>query len=75
MKSKTFQKKLVLNKKTVTNLNNGEMGDAKGGHLTLNYTCRPCDTIQTCDQICCPTFLCDTDPFTDRCWTVQFCTQ
>ena len=31
MKSKKFEKKLVLNKKTIVNLGNNELGNVKGG--------------------------------------------
>lgn len=31
MKSKNFKKKLVLNKKTIADLNNGQLGLVKGG--------------------------------------------
>ena len=72
MKAKKATKKLVINKETISNLNKGEMGDAKGGTA---YTQDPCDTIMTCRKICCYTALCETDPFTNYCFTVQFCTE
>jgi len=31
MKTKSFSKKLMLNKKTIVNLENGEMNDVQGG--------------------------------------------
>ncbi|MGD2086994.1 MAG: class I lanthipeptide [Candidatus Aminicenantes bacterium] len=51
MKSKTFNKKLVLNKKTNANLKNEEMTPLKGGRETIPHTlciqnpasyCHPC---------------------------------
>lgn len=48
MKPKTFNTKLVLNKKTVANLDNGEMEDIYGGVPPSLYT--------DC-QVSCPTNL------------------
>ncbi len=60
MKAKKFNKKLSLNKKTVANLNNGQMNDVLGGvHKTTTTapfcqfscvdTCRiTCDCTETC---------------------------
>jgi hypothetical protein len=39
MKIKKFSKKLVLNKKTISNLTNKEMQDAYGGYKTWWITC------------------------------------
>lgn len=40
MKTKGFNKKLVLNKKTIANLEEKEMGSARGGQETGNpYIC------------------------------------
>lgn len=64
----------MLNRKTVSNLNNADLSNAKGG-TEDTYTQDPCDTIMTCRRICCYTFFCMTDPNTDWCWTVQFCTE
>ena len=48
MKPKNFNKKLNLNKKTIADLNNGEMNNAHGGI--------PCPVTQTCGGTgCCPT--------------------
>jgi natural product precursor len=68
MKTKNFSKKLVLKKKTVANLNTGEMNDVKGGtgffcqtdatctfDCSDHYTClsyMPCD--DTLDVVACP---------------------
>jgi len=69
MKVKKLTKKLVLNKRTVTDLNVPQMGDVHGGVKT-NYTCgRLCDTVNfscgvtqcgTCYHTCPPTW-CDTE--------------
>ncbi|MDQ1352210.1 MAG: hypothetical protein QG657_2516 [Acidobacteriota bacterium] len=72
MKTKKATKKLVINKETISNLNKGEMGEAKGG---TEYTQDPCDTFITCKRFCCETFLCMTDPYTNYCYSVQFCTE
>ena len=52
MKTKKFNKRLTLNKKTVSDLNDKEMKDLHGGAGTFGscaYTCSPCDTrFQTC---------------------------
>jgi len=72
MKTKKFGKKLVINKKTVANLNNGDMSNAKGG---ATYTCEPCDTMLTCHRFCCETFFCPQDPVTNYCFSVAFCTE
>ena len=47
MKTKKFGKKLGLNKKTIANLSDGQLGIVKGGMPTLNTnfsgcTCIPC---------------------------------
>lgn len=72
MKTKKVAKKLVINKETIVNLEKREMGNVQGG---TEYTQSPCDTIITCRKICCYTFFCQTDPNTDYCYTVQFCTE
>ena len=56
MKTKKFEKKLLLNKKTISNLSNGQLSDVKGGVLTLNTYVTVCsctihyDCIYTCAQ-------------------------
>jgi hypothetical protein len=55
MKTKTFRKKLTLNKKTVTNLTGGEKARIKGG-----YSIYPC-------EISAPQIICTTDPFAYTC--------
>ncbi|MCP4148765.1 MAG: hypothetical protein GY757_13540 [bacterium] len=38
MKTKSFKKKLTLNKKTIANIGNEEMSDLKGGAITVTIT-------------------------------------
>jgi len=57
MKPKDFKKKLLLNKKTVVNLNKSEKQNVNGGAPeTLVGTCscyEPCDTLgNTCATYC-----------------------
>ncbi len=47
MKKKVFQKKLVLNKKTIAALNSNEMRSMKGGVTIDGHTCFT-------NYICCP---------------------
>jgi hypothetical protein len=64
MKMKTFLKKLVLNKKTIANLGNGDMSDVKGGGskdlCTQGAVCtRDCESFPVIE---CPTINnCPTD--------------
>ena len=57
MKSKTFKKKLNLNKTTVENLSSAGQSAAKGGIQLVTLT-TPCvcvkitETCKTCDQTC-----------------------
>lgn len=44
MKTKKFEKKLLLNKKTISNLSNGQLSDVKGGRPILNTN----DTVCSC---------------------------
>lgn len=76
MKAKKFNKKLALNKKTISNLNSLEQSMVKGGWIT--YTCpnTGCNTDYKCTTDCEPTV----SPYkcvTDRTWccTVhEYCT-
>jgi natural product precursor len=57
MKPKNFSKKLILNKKTIADLNNKKMKDVLGGG-TMPWTCPyprcfPYKTETTCVE-CCP---------------------
>lgn len=63
MKTKSFHKKLSLNKNTVVNLDNNDMDKLKGGETTL--TCGACGTLVSCYPTHCKTCmtLCD-DCFT-----------
>ena len=52
MKAKKFNKKLLLNKKTVANLNNDKMSGVRGGMYTVQLTCGAfCDTDFTCEDL------------------------
>lgn len=63
MKTKTFKKKLNLNKNTIADLSNGQLGHVKGGCVdtfpscpikpvsedpTCLVTCATCETCVTC---------------------------
>ena len=59
MKTKKFSRKLMLNKKTVVNLNGNMMGRVRGGEGNSRYM-GPTD-CPNCTQTCnCPTVTCDT---------------
>lgn len=49
MKTKTLNKKLRLNKKTIANLGKNAMGNINGGDLT-----NPCTEPETCINPCLP---------------------
>jgi hypothetical protein len=57
MKTKRFDKKLSLNKKTIARLNDGEMVDVNGGFvITIMPTC-----VVICTETCsCILSVCDT---------------
>ncbi|MGD2091389.1 MAG: class I lanthipeptide [Candidatus Aminicenantes bacterium] len=57
MRSKTLQKKLMLNKRTVINLNGRAMNQVKAGfNDSLYVTCWSCVTcIASCPGVGCPT--------------------
>ncbi len=78
MKKTKLPKKLVLNKKTVTNLNFLQQKMIKGGCTCYHETCATaCGTCDTCENTCgfcpTPTYVCKTrfglicieDPLTD----------
>jgi hypothetical protein len=54
MKRKKFNKKLTLNKRTVSNLLSADMFNARGGVVTLTYVCNTC-----------PYEYCTTEPISD----------
>lgn len=76
MKTKKFEKKLGLKKKTIANLNNQEMVTANGGVEETNYrtciqptascdtclieTCVTCETCETCVTCTCGASACST---------------
>lgn len=70
MKTKNFDKKLNLNKKTIVHLNNGEMRNFYGrgvGPVILTYFCPTNDCTQTCCS--CVTdcqSVCTSDPCCDQ---------
>ena len=49
MKTKKFDKKLILNKKTVAHLGNSQLDAVKGG-IIGNYVAGPLKTLFTCPQ-------------------------
>lgn len=52
MKTKTFERKLTLNKKTIDDLSNGEMKDVYGGiTCPLTYTCSSCNPLLCCNTV------------------------
>jgi hypothetical protein len=54
MKTKTFKKKLGLNKNTIANLTFGQLGSIKGGHISTRFDCT-CTVIETANN--CPSKL------------------
>ncbi len=77
MKTKKIEKKLFLNKKTIAHLNNGQLGQAKGGFPTTSCgTCETCLTHCSCTcETCVPTGQ-DTDNCqepTDNCTGHKLC--
>jgi hypothetical protein len=60
MKPKKFNKKLALNKKTIVNLNHGQLGNMRGGFTLTPCTdetcritvCASCETCDTCGNTC-----------------------
>ena len=44
MKTKKIEKKLVLNKTTISRLDDRQLGKIKGGFSWV-WTCAPCDTL------------------------------
>lgn len=52
MKSKNFNKKLELNKETVSNLNGGEMNELRGGIIATRWPMW-CETNEAaCSEYC-----------------------
>lgn len=67
MKIKKFNKKLGLNKSTVVNLNNSEMGAVHGG-LQPTIDLSNCATNCLCETVVCTTQIGGSCPVTRRCW-------
>jgi hypothetical protein len=62
MKTKNLNQKLVLNKRTIDNLNNKEMSAIHGGAITMD-TCgetKTCASYVRCTEICVCTTRCST---------------
>jgi hypothetical protein len=59
MKTKKFSKKLALNKKTIADLNNGQLGLVKGGIIPESVLCTPVCLTDTCNTQCGPFTFCD----------------
>lgn len=57
MKTKNFKRRLTLNKKTIANLNYGQLVQVKGGAVTPTCpTCETCLTYCSCTcETCVPT--------------------
>ncbi|HLP61009.1 MAG TPA: class I lanthipeptide [Candidatus Deferrimicrobium sp.] len=55
MKAKTFNKKLILKKETVSNLRDTEMKNVAGGTGETGYYCLTM-TICSCGPVCLATF-------------------
>ena len=51
MKTKAFNKRLVLNKTTVANLENGQMAGVKGGRRNTSWA-DPCDCNTSANDPC-----------------------
>lgn len=60
MKTKKLSKKLILNKKTVVNLNSAEMSDVNGGKVFPPISQFGC--VYTLDSICVVSY-CFCDPY------------
>ena len=69
MKPRNFERRLSLNKKTISNLNNGQMGNVNGGgpgptafpcEFTVHYTyCGTCPTEPPTCNTCVTCATCD----------------
>jgi len=58
MKTKKFEKKLVLNRKTIADLNNREMFTVNGGEETIPGSKVPTRPLCTCLETNCPYVAC-----------------
>jgi hypothetical protein len=73
MKQKKLQKTLLLNKKTVSNLNTMQMGGLKGGEFTHSADL-PCNTMEmfctvaTCERLFCENSAACSDDISCRCY-------
>jgi hypothetical protein len=71
MKTKKFSRKLMLNKKTVANLNGNLMGRVRGGYQ--NTQTDSCCLVHTDCPDCTQTCNCPTDVTCATCATCQTC--
>jgi hypothetical protein len=58
MKVKNFRKRLILNKKTIVNLNNNEMKSIKGGVTDTFGECNTenCSEVESCGPASCDSY-------------------
>jgi hypothetical protein len=74
MKTKKFEKKLALNKQTVSNLNKSQMNGINGAGPTTNITCEFCDTVVSCEETLCPICVSNPDTLCTACLPTEMCT-
>jgi hypothetical protein len=67
MKTKKFSKKLVVNKTTISNLNQEQLNDVKGGVYTQFPSCNPTCSVNRTSKLDC---YCDSVQW---CSCYQFC--
>ncbi len=60
MKTKKFDKKLVLSKETIASLDNLDMKELQGGALTIGPRCK---SVEPCTQLTTICYQCITDEF------------
>jgi hypothetical protein len=65
MKSKKFEKKLALNKKTIADLSNGQLKQVKGGCMSAGET--SCQTYTCFTDGCCLSDWCYTQSIGPHC--------
>lgn len=72
---KLKEKKLVLNKNTVANLEDGQMFLVQGGGTTpyTSYCGSECETCRTHGCTTCQYLTCDCGTWCSDCWTLRYC--